>query len=98
MPNDETSKCLHNLAIIEWKLTNNGHLDDNAREKMKQLALNHVNAAEHLKARLYNEDTNHPSVGKSQYLYKVITENKNDVFVESEPQLSFFGIEVQGGF
>ena len=55
IPNDETSKCLHNLAVIEWKLANNGQLDDDAKEKMKDNALNHANQAKHMKARLYGE-------------------------------------------
>ena len=99
IPNDETSKCLHNLAVIEWKLANNGQLDDDAKEKMKENALNHANQAKHMKARLYGNKSIHPSVIKSQYLYEVITENKNDhVEPQLEAQLSFFGIEMQGGF
>ena len=100
IPNDETSKCLHNLAVIELKLANNGQLDDEAKEKMKENALNDANQAKHMKARLYDEIlAQHPSVIKSQYLYEVITENKNDhVEPQLEAQLSFFGIEMQGGF
>ena len=98
IPNDETSKCLHNLAVIEWKLANNGQLDDGAKEKMKEDYLNHANQAKHMKARLYGEIP-HPSVRKSQDLYEVITENKNDhVEPQLEAQLSVFGIEMYGGF
>ena len=98
IPNDETSKCLHNLAVIEWKLVNNGHMDYNAREKMKQSALNDLNQAIHMKERLYEENTAHPSVEKSQYLYDVIIGNKkDDLEPELEAQLSFSSIEMLGG-